>query len=107
MSDWLTIWLRLRFPDDDELHEIIGYSEKFSDDDESESEEDEDDDDKIVSKSTNEDVKNAHLSVEERNMINLTKKNTNFNAHAQNLLPGGNLREDGEAIYQSATEIVL
>ena len=79
----------IRFADDDELHEIIGYSERYSDADDSDEADDEPD---FRRRGRNgDDGDDVPLTVEERNVINITKKNTNFNAHAQNLL-GGALR---------------
>ena len=79
----------IRFADDDELHEIIGFSERYSDGDDS----DEEQDFRPRGRRTSiDDGDDAPLTVEERNVINLTKKNTNFNAHAQNLLGGVPLR---------------
>ena len=74
----------IRFADDDELHEIIGYSERYSDDS--------DDETDFRRRRSDKDDDEAPLTVEERNVINLTKKNTNFNAHAQNLMGGAPLR---------------
>ena len=81
----------IRFADDDELHEIIGYSERYSDGDDSDEAEDEPDFRRRRNCDRDDDGDGVPLTVEERNVINITKKNTNFNAHAQNLL-GGALR---------------
>ena len=81
----------IRFADDDELHEIIGYSERYSDGDDSDEADGELNFRRRRNCDRDDDGDDVPLTVEERNVINITKKNTNFNAHAQNLL-GGALR---------------
>ena len=70
----------IRFPDSTEdLQEVIGYGGTDKFDSDSEDDFSSDDDTKGPPSPMEE------LTVEERNLINLTKKNTNFNAHSQNL----------------------
>ena len=86
----------IRFPDNEEMHEIIGYGgaeERQGGNSEEEESSSEDEDigprgrrRSSCSPGTDED----ELTIEEKNFINLTKKNTNFNAHAQNLLSDEN-----------------
>lgn len=68
----------LRFPDNEDLHEIIGYGgdmAQFVSDDE----------DEVERKTKSEMEMDTELTVEERNWLNLTKKNTSFNSKAENL----------------------
>ena len=75
----------IRFPDSKKLHEIIGWDggeENYGVSSTSGDSSDEDEKKPIISKS----FKNEELTIEERNVINLTRKNTSYNAHAPNLL---------------------
>ena len=67
----------ITFPDYEELQEIIGYGGDiyYSSDDEDAKEPD-------VKPDTD---YSEELSQEERNVLNITKKNTSFNSHPQNL----------------------
>ena len=76
----------IRFPDSKKIQEIIGWDggEEYNGASSSESGEssDEEDQKNIVSKS----IRNEELTTEERNVINITRRNTSYNAHAPNLL---------------------
>ena len=68
----------ITFPDYEELQEIIGYGGECY-----YSSEGEDDEEGIPAKPDTE--YSEELTQEERNVINITKKNTTFNSHSQNL----------------------
>ena len=76
----------IRFPDSKKIQEIIGWDggEEYNGTSSSASGEssDEEDQKNIVSKS----IRNEELTTEERNVINITRRNTSYNAHAPNLL---------------------
>lgn len=76
----------IRFPEHEDMHEIIGYGGDevlYSSED--------DEDTSTSSRCGKRDEKDAgdELTVEEKNVLNLTRKNTTFNAHAQNLNGNG------------------
>ena len=75
----------IRFPDPKKLHKIIGWDggeEYYGASSTSSDSSDEEEKRPAISKS----FRNEELTIEERNVINLTRKNTSYNAHAPNLL---------------------
>ena len=75
----------IRFPDPKKLHKIIGWDggeEYYGASSTSGDSSDEEEKRPAISKS----FRNEELTIEERNVINLTRKNTSYNSHAPNLL---------------------
>ena len=79
----------LRFREEKELHEVIGYGGEdnldCSSDSESESEESESSHKSGETALTAKEEQPEEMTVEEKNVLNLTRQNTTFNTHAQNL----------------------
>ena len=84
----------IRFPDSKKLQEIIGWDggEEYNFASSSTSGDSSDEEDIKPNRGKN--FRNEELTTEERNVVNLTRRNTSYNAHAPNLLkdnPGPNL----------------
>ena len=79
----------LRFREEKELQEVIGYGGEDNLDCSSSSEEDEESSHKVgetsLTSKSKEEQQPEELTVEEKNVLNLTRQNTTFNTHAQNL----------------------